>query len=386
MKIKIFTMTHKAFTPPNDPIYVPLQVGRAVHEDLGYQGDDTGDNISAQNCYYSELTGLYWIWKNVTDADVTGLCHYRRYLLNEQEQLLNESDIYRLLNHYDILTSMKLTLNFPYAYGFRENHSPEDLQAACEVIENLYPDFYPLFAKRLQENHTYFGNIMICKKPLLDDYCRFLFPIFQKMHPLLSLEDYDDYHKRLYGFLSEFLLMVWCEYKKLRVRECKVGMVGAKKETSEVIHRLWQLLSREQIAEAKACFLAQWEKRPDLLMEASDLHGYLRLCLQVISICEYEASFYGGIVFPLSYHHEELMHFMEQLNQAVLSFSASSHLPEPRHIAFLKQTQISDCAILITTRLLCRDAVQQRKVTDDISKACDRPLSDTLTRLFPPSP
>ncbi len=84
MKIKIFTMTHKRFQEPVDQIYVPLQVGRAGAEDLGYLGDDTGDSISRWNNYYGELTGVYWAWKNEQEADIIGICHYRRFFLNEQ--------------------------------------------------------------------------------------------------------------------------------------------------------------------------------------------------------------------------------------------------------------------------------------------------------------
>ena len=62
MKIKIFALTHKKFEVPQDKMYQPLQVGREEKEDLGYLCDNTGDNISAENCYYSELTGLYWIY------------------------------------------------------------------------------------------------------------------------------------------------------------------------------------------------------------------------------------------------------------------------------------------------------------------------------------
>ena len=40
MSVTIFTMTHKKFPTPGDLIYVPLQVGRAGAEDLGYIGDD----------------------------------------------------------------------------------------------------------------------------------------------------------------------------------------------------------------------------------------------------------------------------------------------------------------------------------------------------------
>ena len=59
MKIRIYVMTHKKFEMPQSPLFRPLHVGRACGEDLGYPGDDTGENISDKNCYYSELTGLY---------------------------------------------------------------------------------------------------------------------------------------------------------------------------------------------------------------------------------------------------------------------------------------------------------------------------------------
>ena len=65
MSVTIFTMTLNAFPAPKDPIYVPLQVGRAGAADLGYIGDDPGVSISEKNCYYGELTGVYWVWKNM---------------------------------------------------------------------------------------------------------------------------------------------------------------------------------------------------------------------------------------------------------------------------------------------------------------------------------
>ena len=89
----IYVMTHKAFTPPPDPLYIPLHVG-----------DDSGDNISDQNCYYSELTGMYWVWKN-SHTKVVGTCHYRRYLLNEQGKLFTEAQILSLLQQYDLITT-----------------------------------------------------------------------------------------------------------------------------------------------------------------------------------------------------------------------------------------------------------------------------------------
>jgi hypothetical protein len=69
--------------PISNNIYIPVMAGnnsRPLNEN--YIGDDTGDSISDKNEYYSELTGLYWVWKN-TKQDIVGSCHYRRYFIKK---------------------------------------------------------------------------------------------------------------------------------------------------------------------------------------------------------------------------------------------------------------------------------------------------------------
>lgn len=69
----------KKYRLPDDDIYIPIQVGaKVIDNNTGYVKDDTGISISEKNPYFCELTGLYWIWKNI-DADYYGLVHYRRY-------------------------------------------------------------------------------------------------------------------------------------------------------------------------------------------------------------------------------------------------------------------------------------------------------------------
>lgn len=351
MSIKIFAMTHKKFPEPDDPMYIPLQVGRATHDDLGYQGDDTGENISRLNCYYSELTGMYWVWKNCPGLDYVGICHYRRYLLNEQEAVFTRQDLLHLLQHYDMLTSKKLDLNFSYYYGFQENHSLTDLKAADAAVKKLYPGFYPLYEKRIHENHTYFGNMMICKKTLFDEYCAWLFPIFEEMGKHLDLSSYDDYHKRLYGFISEFLLMVWCEWRQLRVKECKVGLIGEKKETTEVKQALSEFFAKGDVAGAKDYFLMMHAKRPDILMEASDTSRHLHLCLQAISTAEYEQDAYGEIRLPIRGDFANLLTLLDRLNGVILRLKAKEATPED--MDFLKNSHLSDMAVYIAVQLHC---------------------------------
>ena len=98
MDIRIYAMTHKAFEVPEDPMYQPLHVGREGKADLGYPGDNTGENISHLNCYYSELTGLYWLWKNCKDLDYVGTCHYRRFLLNRHDLMFTKAESTTSLN------------------------------------------------------------------------------------------------------------------------------------------------------------------------------------------------------------------------------------------------------------------------------------------------
>ena len=138
MSVSIYTMTHVPFTPPEDPIYIPLQVGRALHDDLGYQGDDTGDTISALNPYYSELTGLYWIWKNVNDADYLGLCHYRRYFLNENGTLMTKADYLHIFSRYDVILSRPQAGAYDYRTVYSRSHDVRNLDMTGEVIQELY--------------------------------------------------------------------------------------------------------------------------------------------------------------------------------------------------------------------------------------------------------
>ena len=69
MKTRIVVAAHKPYPMPQDPVYLPVQAGSALHEPLGLTGDDSGENISKKNPNYCELTCLYWAWKNL-DADV----------------------------------------------------------------------------------------------------------------------------------------------------------------------------------------------------------------------------------------------------------------------------------------------------------------------------
>jgi len=343
MKIRIYAMTHKKFDVPKDSMYQPLHVGHAVADDLGYPGDDVGENISHLNCYYSELTGHYWLWKNCKDVDYIGTCHYRRYLINEQEKVLTKYEYEHLLKNYDLVTTKRVILNNSYHYGFSANHNIKALDCTGEVIRDLYPEYYDTYLTLVQGNETYFGNMFVTSKQLFDKYCEWLFSIFAEVENRIDLDtDEDAYHKRVLGFISEFLLLVWVSVNRLKVYECKVGMLGEKAETRELKERLAEYFREKDIQGAMQYFLQVKEARPDVMMEASDVTGELRLCMQIISTAGKEMETYGQSVLDRESDFRRLIALFSELNKVTYRRLQGKMNAEDE--IFLKKNQVSEIA------------------------------------------
>lgn len=363
--MRIFTMTHKKFEVPADKLYQPLQVGSALSQDLGYWRDDEGENISEWNRYYSELTGFYWIWKNYKKDDYIGTCHYRRYLINREEKVFTEKEYEALLQEYDLITTLRVQLNNSYHYGFAANHNIAALDMTGEVIRELYPEYYENFEKLVWGNETYFGNILVTSHALFDAYTEWLFTIFFEVAKRIDLEtDEDDYHKRVFGFISEFLLLVFVRTKKLRVYECKVGMIGEKAETREVKEKLSEYFKAEDVSGAKAYFLEVKKKRPDILMEASDITGELRLAMQMISTAEYEEHFTGKSFLAKEKDFKKLTTYFNRINKLV-SRAHAGELTED-DLSYMKEEEVSEQAIFVASCVLLGDREKAEALTEQI--------------------
>lgn len=210
-KLKIIVCAHKADANirKND-IYMPIHVGKSLsNEDLGYQGDDTGDNISYKNKNYCELTGLYWAWKNL-DCEYVGLAHYRRYFDIKDKNIL----IY--MRKYDIIltppvkslkTAREQLLRFCIC---------EDYCIMMLIIKKMYPHYYDTAIKHFNNNKYSRFNMFITSKKILNAYSQWLFPIFTEMEKYVRLSSYSR-AARLYGYLSEHLLFIYCVHNNLKI-------------------------------------------------------------------------------------------------------------------------------------------------------------------------
>lgn len=235
--IQIVVAAHKAYRMPTDDMYVPIHVGKALHADtdLGerFVADDTGNNISSLNNYYSELTALYWIWKN-GDAEYRGLVHYRRHFetanvatrvtrRNRFDKIVGESEVAKLFTDADIILPRKRnyvieTVRSHYAHTF----PVEQLDTARDIIQSTAKEYVHAFDNVMAGTKAHMFNMMIMRDDKLDEYCSWLFPILFELQRHIDPSQYDPFNARYPGRISEMLLDVWLKTRGYSYRELPV--------------------------------------------------------------------------------------------------------------------------------------------------------------------
>lgn len=231
--IKILVATHKKYQMPDCEIYLPVQVGAEGKEKIeGYQPDNVSDNISSKNAYYCELTGLYWAWKNLK-ADYIGLSHYRRHFTSNKkipktenekfEILLNTEQVEKLLEDTDIILPVKRKYYIENLYDhYKHTMHIEPLDETRKIIEEQCPEYLEEFDKLHKRTSAHMFNMFIMKRKYLEQYCEWLFKILFELEKRIDPKQYDSFHARYMGRVSELLLDVWINTNKLCYKEIKV--------------------------------------------------------------------------------------------------------------------------------------------------------------------
>lgn len=229
MKIKIVIAMHKAYPVPKDALYLPLFVGAegketiALEEGIEVARDDAGENISAKNPFYCELTGLYWAWKNL-DADAVGLTHYRRHFAgshkaaDKMERVLTYPEAEELLEQCDVVVPAKRKYYIESLYSHYKNTlDGSHLDMTREIIGEVYPEYLPACVAAYSNTWGYMFNMCIMKKEYLDKYCTWLFDVLERLEQRMKatgqLDGLSPFEARLFGRVSEILFNVWIRHE-----------------------------------------------------------------------------------------------------------------------------------------------------------------------------
>ena len=229
-RIKILIACHRPYPVPDEPCYLPVEVGAALHTQPipGFTPDNTGDNISEKNKNYCELTALYWAWKNL-DADFIGLVHYRRYFSNgkllkrKEARILSEAEFQRELDRCDILLLRPRNYWIETNYSqYAHAHHAIDLDTTREILRERCPAYINAFDASMQRRVGHRFNMFVMSREKLNAYCMWLFDVLFELEKRLDISGYDAYNARVFGFVAERLLDVWIETNGYKYRELPV--------------------------------------------------------------------------------------------------------------------------------------------------------------------
>lgn len=204
--------------PPVFPEYVSsILLGCASNVDKSLERsveycDHTGENISAKNPDYCEMTAFYWVWKNripvLNAEDYVGIYHYRRMLD------LTEDDKKRILKH-----QVDVVLPFPMIHlpDIREHHgrymSEEEWQIMLFAMKELYPDYAEAYEDIFSGIYLYNYNLILARKKIFADYCAWVFPLLFRTEELCVSGGLKT-TRRYLAYMSESLLAFYFLYHK----------------------------------------------------------------------------------------------------------------------------------------------------------------------------
>lgn len=236
-------------------IYIKIWAGKNGYKNNSVIGDDTNDNISDKNCYYSELSGIYWVWRN-TQQEIIGSCHYRRYFTALPEpflyklkrllyypariykkrygliytnnielfepRIIDFETITNILKKYDAILPQKRKFRYSVREHYKRYHNENDLLIIEDIIREKHPDYLNAFYLVMKSNRLYSNNMFILKQNIFNEFMEWWFDILFEFERRINLADYTEYQQRIMGFMGERLLTVWFFHSNLKIKELQL--------------------------------------------------------------------------------------------------------------------------------------------------------------------
>lgn len=260
--IKIFLSYHKNYHMFKTSVLTPIHVGAVLSDNsLNILRDDSGDNISNRNQTFCELTAQYWAWKNV-NSEYIGFMHYRRLFnfstdifpedkwgtivehnVNElsNKYKINDQAIEKCIGDYDILVAKKWDVkhagsenNYMHYKCSDSKLHIEDYNKAIEILLTKYPEYKSAVEEYHKSNYGYFTNMFIMRKNVFHEYSNLLFNVLFELEKQLDISKYDVQEKRVFGYISEWILGIFITYitaqNRLKIKELQRVFLDSKQK------------------------------------------------------------------------------------------------------------------------------------------------------------
>ncbi len=259
--VKILVGYHKPATLFQSDILVPIHMGRSLEtqaskdgtmsqEDYQWMldnmiGDDTGTNLSKENRYLNEMSGIYWAWANydrLDNPDYIGFMQCAKHLIcnphikiSKDEWLpngkvciydlsyylnmnnLSEKYILPLIEKYDCLCPEKYNLSNLRSHPKTCRERFEELSRGKvevfdlmgSIVSRKFPQFIPYF-KELETTPIHYPlNIFIMRRDLFQMYGEFVFGVLSEILRQSNLSQGTIIQKRSPAYCAEFLTSMY---------------------------------------------------------------------------------------------------------------------------------------------------------------------------------
>lgn len=182
-----------------------------------------GDNIDSENYRLNELTGLYYLWRNVHNVGYKGLEHYRRAIWDRTNtHLLEPSEIEDILKDHDVI----LTNNYVFFAGSMDRYC-QPKNSYLHHIERMndqwdgFGDFYwNWICTHYPPEHSW-CNVAIAREDVFDEYCEMAFDlVFNLKQPAGTT--------RFFAYCTEKLWSPWSAWKNLKTYYGRIHVYSEK--------------------------------------------------------------------------------------------------------------------------------------------------------------
>lgn len=184
-----------------------------------------GENINHLNKFYSEMTTMYWVWKNNIRSKLVGFCHYRRRFTHLMEIEQGECQV------MDVIT-------FPFTVfqHYKDAHNYNDFYDIIDILNEKYGEGNK-YSEYMLNSKTFVPFCSFVMKYVdFESLCEFFFPIlfeFDRKNNLnMDAERYrakaekdfrydnKNYQCRAVSFLAERLISCYivCNMKAVSVK------------------------------------------------------------------------------------------------------------------------------------------------------------------------
>lgn len=125
-----------------------------------------GEKINHLNKFYSEMTTMYWVWKNNIRSNNVGFCHYRRRFTHLMEIEQRECQVMEVIN-------------FPFTVfqHYKDAHNYNDFYDIVDILNEKYGEGNK-YSEYMLNSKTFVPFCsFVMKYEDFESLCEFFFPI-----------------------------------------------------------------------------------------------------------------------------------------------------------------------------------------------------------------